>query len=106
MPNYIKEEELMMLEGSLLRLSVQNLQNRNQFIIRVGGYVAFQSYDSLIAVYDEQNNRLYIYEKYINYSKTTSKHLYMFLREVGIYNISNLKDLKKALKKEQIYLIK
>ena len=62
---------------------VSNLLNKNQFLIRVSvrgvEYLVFQSYSSEIAIYNTESQKLYINERYINYSKTTSKHLYYFI---------------------------
>lgn len=93
--------------ATLLNARVSNLHNRNQFVIKTGCYKVFQSYDSIIAVYDETRNDLYVVEEFINYSKTTSKHLYIFMREeCNIYTVSNLKELNKQIKKGTIILIK
>ena len=92
---------------TLIDVRVSNLHNRNQFVIKIGSYKVFQSYESIIAVYDETRNDLYVVEEFINYSKTTSKHLYIFMREeCNLYTISNLKDLLKSIKKGNIILIK
>lgn len=53
---------------------------RNQYSITGPGFVAFQSYDSLIAVYDVMKGRLILGRDY-DYSVTTSKYLHEWLRE-------------------------
>lgn len=89
----------------LFSLKVSNVHNKNQFNISIGDYMIFQSYDSLIAVYDSKLNIVYVNEVYINYSKTTSKHLYLWLSDYcDIYTINNLKTLKKAVNKGQVLL--
>lgn len=61
---------------------VEQLENKNQFIIKdqKRGLYYFQSYDSLIAVYDTNNKVLTLGIDW-NYSNTTRKHLYIFIDE-------------------------
>lgn len=58
---------------------------KNQYIITAPGCYAFQSYDSLIAVYDIENQILTL-GRYFDYSVTTSKYLNQFLKGY-CYNI-------------------
>ena len=60
----------------------------NQFIIEFGNYTAFQSYSTLIAVYDHENDTLYLDEK--KYSVTTSKYTNMFINEYQPLTISKV----------------
>ena len=89
-----------------LKVKVSNLYNKNQFIIEVStlnkDYLIFQSYKSEIAIYCYNTKELYINEYYINYSKTTSKHLYIFINEYTPYTAHNLKELNEAIKDKQI----
>ena len=57
---------------------VEQLENKNQFIIKAEKHIYFQSYDSLIAVYDREKSVLILGRDW-NYSKTTMKHLYIFI---------------------------
>ena len=50
----------------------------NQFVITIDGGYIFQSYDSIIAFY--KGGKVYLTEDW-DYSKTTRKHLYIFLRD-------------------------
>jgi len=59
-------------------VKVEQLDNKNQFIIRTNKGTYFQSYDSLIAFYDGKNDKLHLSNKW-DYSKTTLKHLYIFI---------------------------
>lgn len=61
-------------------LSSKGNKVANQFIIEYNRFTAFQSYSTLIAVYDHENDVLYQDENY--YSRTTSKYLNMF---IGVY---------------------
>lgn len=60
----------------------------NQFIIEYGNFTAFQSYSTLIAVYDSKNDTLYQDENF--YSVTTSKYLNIFIREFQPLHISKV----------------
>ena len=52
----------------------------NQFIIEVSKGYVFQSYDAVIAFYDCSERKVYITKDW-DYSNTTRKHFYMFLRK-------------------------
>lgn len=57
-------------------MKVQQFYNKNQFVITDGTTIVFQSYDSTIA--QIKNGVLVLGEDW-DYSKTTLKHLYLFL---------------------------
>ena len=52
----------------------------NQFIIEVNNGVIFQSYNSVITFYNKHNGKVYVTEDW-DYSNTTRKHFYIFLRD-------------------------
>lgn len=61
-------------------MKVEQFYNKNQFVIFGGdAMVTFQSYNSIIANIDNRGT-LNIFEDW-NYSKTTLKHLYLFLND-------------------------
>ena len=61
-------------------MKVQNFYNKNQFIITGGdAIVTFQSYNSIIAKIDKKGTL--ILGNDWNYSKTTLKHLYLFIND-------------------------
>ena len=61
-------------------MTVQNFYNKNQFIISGGdAVVTFQSYNSVIAKIDKKGTL--ILGNDWNYSKTTLKHLYLFIND-------------------------
>ena len=68
----------------------------NQFIIKTDDETIFQSYDSIIAKVDYENN-ITLDSKYWNYSRTTSKYRNMFL------NMST-DDIQKGIKSGNIKL--
>ena len=67
----------------------------NQFVIKTKKATYFQSYDSIICKLDGID---IILSMNWDYSKTTMKHLYMFLRQNGYYSLSSTKDIRKAIK--------
>lgn len=60
----------------------------NQFIIEFGNFTAFQSYSTLVAVYDSKNDTLYLDSQ--KYSMTTSKYTNMFIKEYQPLTISKV----------------
>ena len=70
-----------------VKLGVEQLHNKNQFLISYRdkdankNLLAFQSYRSLIAIYDLSDGKLYLNWNKWDYSKTTLKHLKMFVNE-------------------------
>lgn len=75
----------------------------NQFIIKTEKATYFQSYDSVVCKLDG-NNIVLSYDW--DYSNTTRKHLYMFLRQNGYDNLSSAKDIRKAIKEKRVILKK
>ena len=78
-------------------MRIYNLENKNQFVILGNnGEIEFQSYNSLIARI-EKNGNLSL-SSHWDYSRTTSKHLYIFL-EKYLYNLDDYiqKDIKNIL---------
>lgn len=73
----------------------------NQFVIKTDKAVYFQSYNSVVAKMDGIN---IILSQNWDFSRTTSKHLYMFFRQQGFYNLSCAKDVRNAIKKGWVIL--
>lgn len=99
-------EDILEIENIVNHIEVKQLHNKNQYVIRTNCLTIFQSYESIIAFFDDIKQNLYIYKRFINYSKTTNKHLYIFINEYTNLSINNLKDLNKAIKRNQVILIK
>ena len=61
-------------------MKVEQFYNKNQFIIKDKNQekIIFQSYKSTIAKIE--NKKLTLYENF-DYSKTTQKHLYLFIKD-------------------------
>ena len=71
-------------------LSSKGNRVANQFIVDFKHITVFQSYETVIAVYDYQTATLYQDEEY--YSKTTSKYLNMFIRAYNPMRIFKVKN--------------
>ncbi len=81
-------------------IKVRNITNANgntvpnQFeIVDTDNSTMFQSYDSMIAMVRDSDSRVYLDEYYWDYSVTTMKHLYNFLRQWG-YDLNKKKVLQ------------
>lgn len=76
-------------------MKLEQFYNKNQFIIRGEGKTVFQSYASTIAEIDK-NGQLTLGIDW-DYSRTTLKHLYLFLNDYIILLNANLKEYIKEL---------
>ena len=74
--NFIKKMQQIKIEPCTSNRTGENV--KNQYIITAPGCSAFQSYDSLIAVYDMKNYMLTLGRNF-HYSTTTSKYLNQFI---------------------------
>jgi len=79
-----------------MKVKVYNLESPrsgnavpNQYEIRIGNKIYFQSYNSIICKIQE--GKIYLDSYYWNYSRTTSKYLKIFL-EAFIKDPFNIKD--------------
>lgn len=79
-------------------MKVYQFYNKNQFIIYGDNKIIFQSYDSTIAII--QNGKLVVGRNW-DYSKTTSKHFYLFLQQYYNTRIIN-EALQKSNKRKAI----
>ena len=75
---------------------VEQFHNKNQFIIEGRKEVIFQSYNSTIAIYNYETTKLTLGCDW-DYSRTTLKHLYLFLEEYAGFNFRGINNKKKAL---------
>lgn len=98
-------------------MKVKQLENKNQFIILGdNGEIEFQSYDSRIARIGK-GRALELSVRW-DYSKTTLKHLYLFLekylynldgfiqadiKEILLYSKNKRKDIQKLIDDEKIF---
>ena len=80
-------------------MKVEQFYNKNQFIIRdeENKKVYFQSYNSTIAIYDRNTQTLTLGEDW-DYSKTTLRHLYLFIEDETFFNLPE-KNRKKHIEK-------
>lgn len=83
-------------------MTVKNFNGvKNQFVIERNGEVAFQSYDSTVCITYADGGMGY--EKVVklgknwNYSTTTTKYLYRFLKEYGLELLASKKAIEEAI---------
>ena len=89
-------------------MKIEQFYNKNQFILRdyENKKTYFQSYNSMIALIDDIDNTLILGCDW-DYSKTTLKHLYIFLEQelnynfLGIQGYSLTNELSSAINKKQ-----
>jgi len=84
-------------------MKIQQLENKNQFVIDNESEVFFQSYNSLIARYDRKKQTLQLSEDW-NYSNTTRKHLYLFIRNYTKYDYKSKKEIEQAILNKEIFV--
>ena len=75
---------------------VEQFHNKNQFIIEGEKEVIFQSYNSTIAIYNYTTMRLTLGVDW-DYSRTTLKHLYLFMEEYAGFNFRGINNKKRAI---------
>lgn len=86
-------------------MRVQNFEHKNQFVIWDRGNLFFQSYKSLIAKID-RDKKVTLYHDW-DYSNTTMRHLYRFLREYSSIETKYLykQGIEKLIKNKVIKYI-
>lgn len=75
---------------------VKQLVHNNQFILENNKKVVFQSYNSIIAIFDKEKQTL-TFGKDWDYSNTTLKHLYLFIGDYIWYYLDLGYDLRESL---------
>lgn len=75
---------------------VEQFESKNQFVLEDDKQLIYQSYHSIIAVYDKEKDRLTLGRDW-DYSTTTSKYLYKFIDTYFYYTTSKYKELSKEL---------
>lgn len=86
----------------------QNNAVSNQFLIESKNCIIFQSYSTPCAKYKDRKvylNKDYFGKDFDCGSKTTNKHLYIFLRDNTPYFIKNKKELLLEIKQGNIKLV-
>ena len=92
-------------------MKVKQLENKNQFVIESDEVVCFQSYDSLVAIYEKKSHLLTLGRNW-DYSNTTKKHLYIFINKYCYlpqidneleYSNNKTKTINKLIKEKVIF---
>lgn len=84
--------------------TVKNLNGvANQFVIENEKEITFQSYNSTICIIYKNGglgyDKVVKFGKNWNFSTTTAKHLYKFLKEYGLDILSSKKAIEEAIKR-------
>lgn len=90
-------------------MKIENFYHLNQFILIDWSTTYFQSYNSMIAKYEIIDwNKVLTLGKDWDYSNTTLKHFYLFLKDIVWYYgvVLNKKVINKAIKDWKLNLIK
>lgn len=74
----------------------------NQFVIEDGNRTVFQSYKTIIA--EINSDYIALDRNALDYSRTTSKHLYIFLRDYTLYPVQNRKDVERLLNEGKLLI--
>lgn len=96
-------KHLIDLKG-LIKAHVRQLENKNQFVINYNNAgdpcvsaVCFQSYATLIAIWNTRERKLYINWSMYDYSKTTLKHLKIFINEYTPFSYETKQQFTKFI---------
>ena len=77
---------------------------KNQFVVVTDKGTYFQSYDTIIAFVPNEGKSIVLSEDW-EYSKTTSKHLYIFLRDYTNFYANCKKDILRGFKEKKLELV-
>ena len=92
---------------NLIKCRVEQLANKNQFVIEYNDYtknqklITFQSYRTIICYYNPMTKSLYVNWHKWDYSKTTMKHLKMFINDYTCYHYDNKQQFMLFLKNNE-----
>ena len=70
----------------------------NQFVITTDNEITFQSYESIVAIYNRQTKVVKIYNDIANFSRTTAKYFRQFLAVYIPFLFSEGEELKQIVK--------
>lgn len=76
----------------------------NQFLVEMVEKTYFQSYETIIAVKDNNNGKITLSQDW-DYSKTTSKHLYIWLRDYTRHHVSGHDDVVELIENGTIKVV-
>lgn len=76
----------------------------NQFLVETTERIYFQSYERIIAVKDNNNGKITLSQDW-DYSKTTSKHLYIWLRDYTRHRVSGRDDVAELIENGTIKVV-
>lgn len=77
----------------------------NQFVVETDKGRFFQSYDTIIAFVPYNSDDITLSKDW-EHSKTTRKHLYIFLRDYTRFYVNQRKDVLRGIKKGKLKVVK
>lgn len=108
--NIVKENKNILIEKEIvdmMNVSWVNTIATNQVVTRVGSKTFFYSYDTLIAIYENENCTLYLKDSMWDYSNTTRKYFKQFIEEYTTKEYgTKQKFLKEISENEKIVYIR
>ena len=88
-------------------IEVRQFHHQNQYEIFVtwndGKYVIFQSYNTVIAVYSYDECKMYLSRDMWDYSRTTLRHLYLFIKIYTYYMPHSKSDIMDLLREKKLH---
>lgn len=76
----------------------------NQFEIKNGAKIYFQSYNSMICKIDTNKNLVFLDSFYWDYSRTTIKYLKEFLYSRAYYGVLSTDEIRNKIKTKEFRL--
>lgn len=78
---------------------------QNQFVVTDGSMFTLHSYKSVICVYHRPSATIVVDKKW-NYSATTRRYFYQFLREYTGHNVRSKKDFLRLVETNDLVTLK
>lgn len=82
-------------------ISAKGNKVANQFKVEAKNKTYFRSYQSVVAAVYKRSGKVELYQDW-DYSNTTRKYLYRFLRENGHSELCNRKAVLNAIKERKV----
>ena len=76
----------------------------NQFVVETDKGKYFQSYNTIIAFVPNNSDDIVLSNDW-DYSKTTSKHLYIFLRDYTNFYVDSKQDILRGIKEKKLKVV-
>ena len=78
--------------------------SKNANVVELGNMVVLFSYSEAIGMYND-DDILYLVKNWSDYSNTTNKHVYEFLRDYLSMNLTGKRDIENLIAQNKIKLV-